>query len=249
MKKIGIVGGVGWPSTVEYYTGICRYSERRHVAEHLCGAPSMPEMCIESLDINKAVTYIGTDADEASWAQFDEYHRAALRRIESSGAEFAVIASNTSHHRFAEITRGIGIPVLSIFEVVARKCAQLEARRVLILGTAPTMESSICRTVFAEYGIDATGPKSKEARISIIEVISQLQRGETEGTATRIREIAKTSCHNWPASNRVICLACTELPLAFLKFKEHPVFELDGIMYVNTSAVHIAAAFDYAVSE
>ncbi|MGH2347110.1 MAG: aspartate/glutamate racemase family protein, partial [Chloroflexota bacterium] len=70
MKKIGIVGGVGWPSTVEYYTGICRQSERRHVTERLPGVPSIPEIYIESLDISKAVAYIGTDDDEASWDQF-----------------------------------------------------------------------------------------------------------------------------------------------------------------------------------
>ena len=101
MKKIGIVGGVGWPSTVDYYSLICRRSERWHLT---------PEMSIESLDLNKAVSYLGVDGDEESWVRFDDYHRAALRRLGSSGAEFALMASNSPHRRFASIVRGMGIP-------------------------------------------------------------------------------------------------------------------------------------------
>lgn len=73
MKKIGIVGGVAWPSTVEYYSEICRRSERWHVARNLEDVPSTPEMSIESLDLNKAVSYLGIDGDEESWVQFDDY--------------------------------------------------------------------------------------------------------------------------------------------------------------------------------
>jgi aspartate/glutamate racemase len=61
------------------------------------------------------------DGDEASWVQFDGYHRAALHRLEASGADCALIASNTPHHRFASIVRGIGIPVLSIFTATAKE--------------------------------------------------------------------------------------------------------------------------------
>ncbi|HEX3685416.1 MAG TPA: hypothetical protein VHU83_22975 [Bryobacteraceae bacterium] len=95
MKKIGIVGGVAWPSTVDYYTAICQRSEQRHLVNHLQGAPSTPEMTIECLNLSKAVSYLGIDGDEESWSQFDDYHRAALRRLEASGAEFALMASNT----------------------------------------------------------------------------------------------------------------------------------------------------------
>ena len=47
-------------------------------------------MSIESLDLNKAVSFLGIDDDEESWLQFDDYHRAALRRLEASGADFAL---------------------------------------------------------------------------------------------------------------------------------------------------------------
>jgi aspartate racemase len=67
MKKIGIVGGVAWPSTVHYYSELCRRSERWHLARNRQGLSSTPEMSIESLDVNKAASYVGIDGDEESW--------------------------------------------------------------------------------------------------------------------------------------------------------------------------------------
>src|SRR5262249_4339359 len=124
MKRIGIVGGVAWISTVDYYSGICRRAEQWHAANGLDGAPAIPAMVIESLNLSKAVAYLGVDGDEESWSRFDEYHRAALRRLESSGADFAMIASNTPHCRFETIVRGITIPVLDIFGLTARASAE-----------------------------------------------------------------------------------------------------------------------------
>ena len=128
MKKIGIVGGVAWRSTVEYYADICRRAEEMHLAQRRPGPPASPEMVIESLDLNTAFAAIGNDEDESSWSRFDEYHRAALLRLERSGAEMALIASNTPHHRFREITRGVRIPVVSILAATAAEAKIFIAR-------------------------------------------------------------------------------------------------------------------------
>src|SRR5258708_39403977 len=119
MKKIGIVGGGAWLSTVDYYSEICRRSERWHIARSSQGVPSTPEMSIESLDLNKAVSYLGIDGDEKSWSQFADYHRTALRRLKASGVDFALMASNTPHERSATTVRGVGIPVINLFEIVS----------------------------------------------------------------------------------------------------------------------------------
>jgi aspartate/glutamate racemase len=57
MKKIGIVGGVAWLSTVEYYSEFCRRSEERWLRSGRPGPPATPEMSIESLDLNRAVSW------------------------------------------------------------------------------------------------------------------------------------------------------------------------------------------------
>ena len=247
MKKIGIVGGVAWLSTVDYYSALCRRAEQWHLERNFQGAPSTPEMSIESLDLNKAVSYLGTDDDEKSWLQFDDYHRTALKRLEVSGADFALMASNTPHHRFSEIVRGIGIPVINIFEVVTKECARIGASEVLILGTSLTMGSQGFREAFATYGIEATGPHDETARARTVELITELQLGKLEGAAERVGGIAKISFRGRFKAQPVVCLACTELPLAFQEQKLLATFEYDGVLYINTTAVHINAAFDFAV--
>ncbi len=249
VKKIGIVGGVGWASTVEYYTGICRLGEARHPGGDPSGIPSTPEMAIESLDLARAVSFMGIDGDEASWSRFDRYHHVALQRLEASGAECALMASNTPHHRFAEIVSGIGIPVINLFEVVARECARVGARQALVLGTALTMSSSRLREAFATNGVDATGPADEAARNSTIGLIARLQRGSHADAAARIGEIASAWLERRPATESLVCLACTELPLAFPGQKTLPIFEVAGVTYVNTTALHIGAAVEFAVSE
>jgi aspartate racemase len=249
MKKIGIVGGVAWLSTVDYYEGICRRSEQWHLARNPQAVPSTPEMCIESLDLNKAVSYLGADDNEESWSQFDDYHRHALQRLEASGADFALIASNTPHHRFAAIVRGIGIPVISILDAVAKESARVGAREILILGTALTMRSPKFREGFAKYGIEASGPNDDAAGVLTADLIADLQLGKREGAADELARIARISFKNQFKSQPVVCLACTELPLAFPEKKMLSTFEHDGVLYINTTAVHINAAFDFAVNE
>src|SRR4029077_11425216 len=135
------------------------------------GPPAYPEMTIESLDLNRAVSYLGKDGDEESWRQFDDYHRVALKRLEASGADFALMACNTAHHRFTSIVRGIGIPVINIFDEVEKECARHGAREVLILGTGLTMGSAVFRDAFAKQGIEASGPDAEAIRTATVELI------------------------------------------------------------------------------
>ncbi len=225
-------------------------SSKRTMAlvNHLPGAPSTPEMTIESLDHNKAVSYFGTDGDEESWSQFDEYHRAALQRLEASGADFALIASNSPHHRFETIVRGVGIPVLSMLDVIAKESARIGATQVLILGTALTMRSPKFREEFAKHGIEAAGPADETARSMTIQLTADLQLAQFTGAAERLSAIAKTALHSPFGAQPVVCLACTELPLAFQERKTLPTFEIDGILYINSTVVHANAAFDFAVA-
>jgi aspartate racemase len=249
MKKIGIVGGVAWLSTVDYYSEICRRSERWHLARNPRAVSSTPEMSIESLDLNKAISYFGNDDDEESWSQFDDYHRGALRRLEASGADFALMASNTAHHRYVSIVHGIGIPVISIVDAVAKESARIGASEVLILGTALTMKSPTFRDGFAKYGVAATGPHDEATRALTVRLITELQLGQLDGATIQLGRIVRRA-FDWPfGAQPVVCLACTELPLAFPEEKMLQTFEYDGVLYINSAAVHINAAFDFAVDQ
>jgi aspartate racemase len=249
MKKVGIVGGVGWRSTVDYYSEICRRSEELCLAKNPHAVPSFPEITIESLDLNKAISYIGNDVNEESWLQFDKYHRSALQRLEANGADFALIASNCPHHRFATIVRGIGIPIISILDAVAKESARIGAAEVLILGVDLTMRSPRFREGFAKYGVEAAGPRDEAVRAMTVGLITELQLGKLVGAAERLGRIARMSFARQLKTQPVVCLACTELPLAFPEQKRLTTFEVDGILYINSTAAHIDDAVDFAVHE
>jgi|SRR5277367_1667002 len=249
MKKIGIVGGIAWPSTVLYYSELCRRGEQRHLAHNLPGTPATPEFSIESLDLAKVVSYFGADGNEESWANFDAYHRDALKRLEANGADFALMASNTPHHRFESIVRGIGIPVLNLLDVVAKECVRIGVRQILLLGTAVTMKSPRFREEFAKYGIEAAGPHDEAAGTMTVDLIADLQLGKLAGAPERIMNIVKLSWSPQHTARPAVCLACTELPLAFETMKTLATFEHGGVLFINTPVIHINAAFDLAIEQ
>ena len=249
MKKIGIVGGIGWQSTTEYYSELCRRSEHWHLARNPRDVPTMPEISIESLDLAKAIAYLGSDDNEESWSQFDDYHRCALKRLETSQADFALMASNTPHHRFEAIVRSIRIPVISILNEMAKESVRIGAQQVLLLGTALTMRSPKFRETFAKYRIEAAGPLEESLRAMTAELITDLQRGKSDDADQRLATVARLSLdENQFGDQPAVCLACTELPLAFGRMKQHATFDYDGITFINTTAVHINAAFNFAVA-
>lgn len=232
---------------MDYYSEICRRSEELHFAANLQGAPLTPEISIESLDLNRAISCLGESHHEESWSQFDDYPRMALVRLEASGAEVALIASNAPHHRFKAIVRGIQIPVINMFETAARESARIRVSHVLILGTALTMDSPAFRREFAKWGIEAAGPDDSAARSRTAELIAELQQGRFEGAANRLVAIARASIEHRFQRCTAVCLACTELPLALPEFKSLSVFDYDGMAYINTTAAHINAVLNFAL--
>jgi aspartate racemase len=247
-KKIGILGGTGWPSTVHYYAELCRRSVALDLAADASRIPTTPEMCIESLDLRRAISLIGTDGDESSWRQFDDYHRTGLQRLEASRADFAIMASNTPHHRYSAVVTGIDMPVLNMYEAVARRCRLDGHREVLILGTALTMRSQVLREAFTSQDIEAFAPVDSDNREAVLSLISKLQRGDSEGAAQSIKALVHEVMLRQFADPPAVCLACTELPLAFPAQHDCAAFDCDGIRYVNSSVVHIEAALSFALS-
>jgi aspartate racemase len=249
MKKIGIVGGISWLSTVEYYAGICRLAEKAHLAAHLDGAPAVPEIVIESLDLRRAIATLGKDRDEDSWREFDRYHTDALKRLENSGADFALIASNTAHNRFPSISKGIGIPVLNLFDELAAAAATEDSRDVLILGTALTMASAPLIEAFQGRGIHAGGPADPSVREATTRLIADLHAGNDAGSLKRLETIIATELGARPGRPPTVCLACTDLTLVFGSRKGASSFEHGGLTFLDSTAVHFRAAYQVATGE
>ncbi len=249
MKKIGILGGLAWPATVEYYKAICQLSQNYHSKFDIPGPAPMPEMCIESVNINYSYNCRGRFGDENSWKDYDNYFNSALKRLEDNGVDFAIISANTPHNRYDSITKGLKIPVLSIFKAVANVCSNLHMDQLLLLGTEPTMNSGMFPQYLKRLGIEAFTPSYMDTKTKVIELISELFEGKCKEGQYRVNQIVCSAYNETSHRKKVVCLACTELPLAFAGKEHLETFEENGVFYLNTTMIHANATFRYAIDD
>ncbi len=247
MKKIGLLGGLAWPATIEYYRAICQMSQRYHSQLEFNGPSPMPEMCIESVNINYSFNRRGQVGDDSSWKEYDAYFNSALQRLEMNGVDFAIITANTLHTRLDAITRGIGIPVLSIYEAIANECKKHKISRFLLLGTEPTMKSNSLQEFMAKRDIDAFPPPEHELQAMVASLISDLFEGKTESGRVILKDVIESAYKHKNTKQKSVCLACTELPMVFYGKEQSATFVDGDVFYLNTTIIHAKAAFEYAV--
>jgi aspartate racemase len=244
--KIGIVGGLGWRSTVDYYAGICRLTEARH--EGTRGALSYPDIRVESLNLARAEELLAKSQESGQWNDFDTYHREALKRLEDSGADFGLIACNTPHTRFDQILRGIDLPVLNIFSVAARRAASAGIDELLLLGTPLTMRSEQVRLAFGQEGVKIISPP-QQLYLQLSRLIERLGRGDRHNAVEELASIATAAVDHEFERSSAVCLACTELALAFDQQIRRFEIVANDICYIDPAAAHIEEAFRRAVAD
>ncbi len=246
MKKIGIIGGVAWASTVEYYRLLCAWSNA-HFSAVEDGPARTPPMMIESLVMRETRSLRGQAGDEASWAAYDDVIRQALFRLQDGGCDFAILANNTFHMRLDQITKGVDIEVLSILDAVADAAAETGASRALVLGTAVTMRSDAYAKKLTAHGITANARLDDETIDGMQALIDDAFHVDPVPPGAR-RELLEV-CEQFTDDPKetAILLACTELPLAFPDNLEDPIFESDGFTFINTTSAHIRATLAKAI--
>lgn len=240
MKKIGIVGGVGWPSTIDYYRLICRGANAHFRAlGHAAPLPT-PPIAIESVNQARTRALRGS-ADGTGWEGFDAVFRDAFRRLEAAGCDFGLLASNTPHARLHAIREGLDLPVLDMIAENARAAAATGALRALVLGTSVTMQAELYPRALRALGVEPNA-RLPEAEIAAMQALidDEFYSGATPSGADGL--IAACRRHAPEPADTVILLACTELPLAFPDHADDAVFEARGFRFLNTTAVHARAA-------
>ena len=139
MKTLGVVGGLGPESTIEYYRQLIAAYQKRS------GDKSLPSILISSVDVYRGLAFL--DANQLNLLA--EYLADAIRRLSNAGADFAIISANTPHLVFEEVQAQSSIPLLSIVEAA---CAEAKARgisRIGLLGTRFTMRARFYPDVFS----------------------------------------------------------------------------------------------------
>jgi aspartate racemase len=226
MKHIGIVGGLGPESTVEYYRIIChRFNEKFSELNY-------PEMTIRSVNLQRIATLFKAD----KWEEMAEEIVKALHDLKNSGAEFAAIATNTPHSGFDFIKAKSPLPLLSIMDATAQKIKENNVTKVLLLGTKQTMENGFFQRTFSGYGIETVIPEKEDCDLIDNLIWTELVHGIiTEETKTKfLNIIAKIN------DVQGIILGCTEIPL-LLKQKDCtlPVYD--------TTTLHAKAILEYSL--
>ena len=228
MKTVGIIGGIGPESTIEYYRSmVASYREQKQDG-------SYPSILINSIDLTRMLGLIGAN----QLAEVTDYLVAEVQKLSQSGADFGLLAANTPHIVFDEIRRQSPIPLISIVEVTCREAQSLGLKKVGIFGTRFTMQQRFYPDVFSKGGIMLTIPELDEQNYIHDKYLNELVNGiilpETRGRLLRImdRMIDQQGIDG-------LILGGTELPL-ILKDAEYR-----GIPFLDTTRIHVK----YAVAE
>ena len=231
MKTIGILGGMSWESSIEYYRII------NEEVNHRLGGVHSAKILMYSVDFAEieALQHAGR-WDEATAFMVD-----AAQRIERGGADFLVIATNTMHKMAEEVAAAIGIPLLHIADATAERIKAQGLRKVGLLGTRFTMEEDFYRgRLERKHGLTVLIP-DKADRDEVHRVIyEELVMGRIV-PASRQRYIAIMERLIDQGAEGII-LGCTEIGL-LVKDGDVPVPLFD------TTRIHAEAAVDWALAE
>jgi aspartate racemase len=231
MKKIGLVGGISWTSTLDYYKYI-----NEGINEKL-GGLNFAEMIIYSLNY---YDFHKNDLDNDFDASFMLLFQAA-QQLKKSGAQAIVLGANTAHSVAQRLELAIGLPLIHIVDAVAMEINKKGLRKVGLLGTKLTMELPFYKDKLKAENIEVLIPKQKKDRAFIHETLTnELGKGILKKeTKQRYISIINELINNGAEG---IVLGCTEIPiLVNQKDVSVPVF--------NTTKIHAQAAVDFALDD
>jgi aspartate racemase len=222
MASVGLVGGLGPESTIDYYRRILQ------AWEHVEPATS-PSIVIDSLDVQRALQLVQDDR-----AALADYLAGSVRRLAAAGVDFVAMTANTPHIVFDELVARSTVPLLSIVEVCAEAARVRGCRRPLLLGTRFTMEAPFYPAVCARFGIEVIRPAAAQRswihERYVGELLAGVFRDETRSALVALVGQLRTE----HAIDAVI-LGGTELPLLL------PDATVAGLPALDTTALHVAA--------
>jgi aspartate racemase len=229
MRVIGIVGGIGPESTIDYYRLLlARIREE--------GSRDTPGVFVNSIDLARLLDLVGS----ADRAPLIEYLLAAINALARAGADLALFAANTPHIVFEEVQERSPIELVSIVEAACEAAHTLGLRRVGLLGTRFTMQGQFYPAVFASRGIAVVAPVAGDLAYVHEKYIGELVPG---------RFLAETRAGFLAVIDRMlerdgiegVILGGTELPL-LLRDVTHP------LPFLDTTRIHVDAVVARALA-
>jgi aspartate racemase len=230
MRKIGLLGGMSWESTQDYYRRINEGIKKKRGGLHSA------EIILYSVDFAPIEKLQHRD----DWAGTEAILINAARSIEAAGAEFLLICTNTMHKVAPGIEKAISIPLLHIADATAETLIQDGISCVGLLGTAFTMEQDFYKgRLEKEFGLDVLIPGQEERNTVHRIIYEELCLGKT--TKESAREFYRIMENLAQRGAEAVILGCTEIG-QLVKQQETP------IKLYDTTKIHADQAVDYALS-
>lgn len=230
MKKIGLVGGTSWTSTVDYYTLVNEEMNLR------LGGLQFAECILYSVNFHDYQHATAT----GDWEQCFELLGGAAVHLQDAGADMILLCANSAHVVAERISERVSMPLIDIRTVTAAAIRTAGLRKVGLIGTSYVMDMSFYRDKFHSHGIETIIPDNAADRAFIqdtlrFELGKGIIRPETKKVYLRIIDDLIAG------GAQGIILGCTEIPLIISqKDVAVPVF--------NTTQLHAIAAVEYALT-
>lgn len=226
MKKIGLVGGISWVSTLDYYRFI-----NEGVNQKL-GGLNFAECLIYSLNFG--------DIQEKTWENSFELLLNACSALKISGVDAVALCANTAHLFADKLQKEIELPLIHIGAETAKAVTQHKLTKIGLLGTNFTMELGFYREKLEEYELEVLTPETQETRDYVQHTIKEeLGRGlikpdTKQNYITIVNDLVERGAEG-------IILGCTEIPMLISQADfSIPVFD--------TTKIHSQAIVDFALS-
>lgn len=226
MRTVGIIGGLGPESTIDYYRSIIAGVRARKADS------GYPHIIINSLDVDKGIAML----DAGRLDDLADYISGGVESLVTAGAEFACIAANTPHIVFDEVQRRSLIPLLSIVRATVDRTRALGLKRMGLFGTGFTMRAALYRDEFQRAGIELIRPNKLEQESIHRKYIDELLKNQfLDDSRAEILRIAQRM--RAEDGIEALVLAGTELPLLLRNSSTDMVI-------LDTTAIHVEAIVD-----
>ena len=229
-KVIGLIGGMSWESSAEYYRII-----NEKVRDRL-GALHSARCLMWSFDFAEieALQHAGR------WDKATELLIEAAKRLERGGADFMLICTNTMHRMADDVQASVSIPLLHIADPTAERIKQAGLKRIGLLGTAFTMEQDFYKgRLTARHGLDVLVPDEEDRRTVHRVIYDELVQGRVE---VKSRDAYRQIIARLVARGaQAVILGCTEIMLLVRP-------EDSAVPLFDTTAIHADAAVERALA-
>ena len=227
MKRIGILGGMGPESTVDYYKLIIQAFHENQADFNY------PDIIIYSVNLAELMNILATK----DWERLTEWLVEKVGSLHKAGAEFAVIGSNTPHIVFNGVSARSPIPLLSIVEETCKHAQKRGVKKLGLLGTRLTMESDFFSKPFGDKHMAIVVPEKADQELIHHRLFSEIELGIIkESTRNELLTIVKKMIDTHSIDGLI--LGCTELPLILDK-------DQFGIPFFNTTAIHVESIVNF----